>query len=80
MSARGVIKEAFDNRRYIIAITYIDAKTGIRQHRLEMKDFPTEDILGSFDEMKKLAVKGAGLDKPPVIGDTQQSPASEKGK
>lgn len=58
-SARKALKEAFDSRKYLIAVTFIDPKTGLREHRIETNAFPVEDIIGSFDEMKKLALKGA---------------------
>jgi len=58
-SARKALKEAFDSRKYLIAITFIDPKTGLREHRIESASFPVEDVIGSFEEMKKLALKGA---------------------
>ena len=63
-SARKALKEAFDSRKYLIAITFIDPKTGLREHRIESTAFPVEDIIGSFDEMKRLALKGASAQTP----------------
>lgn len=58
-SVKKVMKEAFESGRYMVAITFVDPKTGILQHRFESYSFPVDDITGAFAEMEKLALKSA---------------------
>lgn len=56
-SVKKIVSEACASGRYIIAITFVDPKTGILQHRVEKYQFPKDDIGSSFNEMSILAFK-----------------------
>ena len=62
-NVKRIVKEAQDSGKYVIAVTFVDPKTGILEHRIEMYQFPNADLQNAFSEMEKLARKNVDINK-----------------